>query len=172
MIVIEQNRLYQHKTIRFQSTTYDARRIEETANLHSQSDIMVLAHEDHSEAAPAFPYWHARIVGIYHVMIRQRIPGGTMLTDVQRMDVLFVRWLGLDSIGGWRAQWMHSLGFLPDTDALGPAFGFLDPNEVIRMVHLIPDFLSGRTHDILSGPSVAIQKPHVDGEYKQYYIGM
>ena len=172
MIVIEQNRLYQHKMIRFRSTTYDARRIEETANLRSQSDIMVLAHEDHSEAAPAFPYWHARIVGIYHVMIRQRIPGGTMLTDVQRMDVLFVRWLGLDSIGGWRAQRMHSLGFLPDTDALGPAFGFLDPNEVIRMVHLIPDFVSGRTHDILSGPSVAIQKPHADGEYKQYYIGM
>ena len=71
-----------------------------------------------------------------------------MLTDVQRMDVLFVRWFGLDSIGGWRAQRMHSLGFLPDTDALGPAFGFLDPNEVIRMVHLIPDFVSGRTHDL------------------------
>jgi hypothetical protein len=88
------------------------------------------------------------------------------------MDVLFVRWFGLDSIGGWRAQQMHSVGFLPDTDTLGPAFGFLDPDEVIRMVHLIPDFVSGRTQDLLSRPSVAIQTPHADGEYKQYYVGM
>ena len=129
MIIIEQNRLYEHKSIRFRSTTYDARRMEETAKPSSHADIMVLAHEDDSsEAAPAFPYWHAWIVGIYHVMVRQRIPGGTTLTDVQRMDVLLVRWFGLDSFGGWRAQWMHSVGFLPDTDILGPAFGFLDPD--------------------------------------------
>ena len=146
--------------------------MEETAKPNSHADIIVLAHEDSSEAVPAFPYWHARIVGIYHVMVRQRIPGGTMNTDVQRMDVLFVRWFGLDSLSGWRAQRMHSVGFLPDNDALGPAFGFLDPSEVIRMVHMIPDFVSGRTQDILSGPSMAIKTPDEEGEYKQYYVGM
>jgi hypothetical protein len=171
-IIIEQNQLYEHKSIRFRSTTYDARRMEETAKPNSHADIMVLAHEDSGEGAPAFPYWHARIVGIYHAMVRQRIPGGTMLTDVQRMDVLFVRWFGLDSIGGWRAQRMHSVGFLPDTDALGPAFGFLDPAEVIRMVHMIPDFVLGHTQDLLSGPSMAIKTPYEDGEYRQYYVGM
>jgi hypothetical protein len=171
-IIIEQNRLYEHKSIWFRSTTYNARRMEEMAKPNSHTDVMVLAHKDSSEAVPAFPYWHARIVGIYHVMVRQRIPGGTMLTDVQRMDVLFVRWFGLDSIGGWHAQWMHSVGFLPDTDVLGPAFGFLDPAEVIQMVHMIPDFVSGRTQDLLSGPSMAIKTPDEDGEYKQYYVGM
>ena len=76
------------------------------------------------------------------------------------------------NIGGWRAQQMHSVGFLPDNDTLGPAFRFLDPNEVIRMVHMIPDFVSGRTQDILSGPSMAIKTPDEEGEYKQYYVGM
>jgi hypothetical protein len=99
-IVIKQNQLYEHKSIRFRSTTYNACRMEEMAKPNSHTDVMVLAHEDSSEATLAFPYWHARIVGIYHVMVRQRIPGGTMLTDVQRMDVLFVRWFGLDSISG------------------------------------------------------------------------
>jgi hypothetical protein len=173
-VILDKNRLYEHRTIRFRSTTYDARRMEETANPRTHADIIVLAHEDGSESTPAFPYWHARIVGIYHVMVRQKTQGGMGLTDPQRMDVLLVRWLGLDSVGqsGWRAQRMHSVGFLPDTDALGPAFGFLDPSEVIRMVHLIPDFSSGRTKELLSGPSMAIQTHHQDGEYKQHYVGM
>jgi hypothetical protein len=130
-IIIEQNHLYEHKTIWFRLTTYDRSRIEEMANLCSHADVMVLAHEDNDEAAPAFPYWHARIVGIYHVMVRQRVQGGATLTHAQRMDILLVRWFGLDSIGGWCAQRLHSVGFLPDTDTLGPAFGFLDPAEVI-----------------------------------------
>ncbi|KAH9021905.1 hypothetical protein EDB85DRAFT_1832831, partial [Lactarius pseudohatsudake] len=68
-ILIDCNRLYEHKTIRFRSTTYNVRRMEETANPRMHADIMVLSHEDRNDAKPAFPYWHARIVGIYHVMV-------------------------------------------------------------------------------------------------------
>ncbi|KAI9431666.1 hypothetical protein H4582DRAFT_1788503, partial [Lactarius indigo] len=124
----------------------------------------------------AFPYWHARVVGVYHFMVRERTRmSSSGLTDAKRMDVLHVRWLGLDTVNGrsgWRAQRLHRVGFLPDTDVLGPAFGFLDPSEVIRMVHLIPDFVSGRTRLLLSGPSMAIQNPHPDGEYEGYYVAM
>ncbi|KAH9026768.1 hypothetical protein EDB85DRAFT_1821615, partial [Lactarius pseudohatsudake] len=172
-IIIERNHLHVHKTIRFKSTTYDAQRMEETANPQSRADIIVLAHEDDKEGQPAFPYWHARVVGIYHFMVRERTgrsKSSSGLTDARRMDVLHVRWLGLDTVNGrsgWRAQRLHRVGFLPDTDVLGPAFGFLDPSEVIRMVHLIPDFVSGRTRFLLSGPSMAIQGPqfHPDGEF-------
>jgi hypothetical protein len=55
-IIIKQNQLYEHKSIRFRSTTYDARRMEETAKPNSHTDVMVLAHKDSSEAVPAFPY--------------------------------------------------------------------------------------------------------------------
>lgn len=174
-ILIEKNRIYEHKVIRFRSTTYDARRMEESANPRTHADIIVLSHEDGNEGQPVFPYWHARIVGIYHFMVRERSEGGTGLGPPSRMDVLFVRWFGFDSPdgqSGWRARQMHKVGFLPDSNVHGPAFGFLDPNEVIRMVHLIPDFSSVRTKGLLTGKSMAIQYPHPDGEYPVYYVAM
>lgn len=175
-ILIDQNRMYEHKTIRFKSTTYDARRTEESANPRTtHADIIVLSHEDGAEGRLAFPYWHARIIGIYHFMVRKRIEGATGLSTPSRMDVLFVRWFGLDSPdgqSGWGARQLHKVGFLPDTNEHGPAFGFLDPNEVLRMVHLIPDFASFRTKDLLRGPSMAIQDPHSEGEYPVYYVAM
>ena len=67
---------------------------------------------------------------------------------------------------------MHKVGFLPDTNTNGPAFGFLDPNEVIQMVHLIPDFTSDRTTELLTRQSMAIPDPHPEGEYSVYYVAM
>ena len=166
--------MYIHKTIRFRSTTYDARRMDESANPRTHADIMVLSHEDEKDGRPPFPYWHARIVGIYHFMVQQRTDGGGF-SAASRMDVLFVRWFGFDSDdgrSGWRARHMHKVGFLPDTDIHGPAFGFLDPIEVIRMVHLIPDFASVRTTELLTGESIAVPHPHSDGEYPFYYVAM
>lgn len=172
-IIISGNQIYEHKTARFVSTTYDAHRIDEPANPRTHADVIVLSHEENSEGRQPFPYWHARIVGIYHVMIQLKNEDGLGLTDARRMDILHVRWFGFDSAegrSGWHARRLHSVGFLPDTDALGPAFGFLDPNEVIRMVHLIPDFASGRTKDLLGGSSMAFRDRHPDGEYKLYYV--
>jgi hypothetical protein len=171
-IIFDQNRIYEHKTIRFRSTTYDVRRMEESAKPHTHADIMVLSHEDDAEA---FPYWHARIIGIYHFMVCERTEGEAGLSPPSRMDVLLVRWLGFDSPdgqSGWRARQLHKVGFLPDTDEHGPAFGFLDPNQVLRMVHLIPDFSAIRTKALLTRDSIAIESPHPEGECPVYYVAM
>ncbi|KAH9161682.1 hypothetical protein EDB89DRAFT_2029564 [Lactarius sanguifluus] len=131
-IVIDQNRMYEHKTIRFKSTTYDARRMEESANPRTHADVIVLSHEDGSEGRLAFPYWHARIIGIYHFLVRERTNGATGLTLPSRMDVLFVRWFGLDSDegqSGWHARQMHKVGFLPDTNVHGPRVWFSRPER-------------------------------------------
>ncbi|KAH9033090.1 hypothetical protein EDB85DRAFT_1864649, partial [Lactarius pseudohatsudake] len=80
-IIIEQNRLHVHRTIRFKSTTYDAQRMEETANPQSHGDIIVLAHEDNKEGQPAFPYWHAQVVGIYHFMVHELLQFRTPFTS-------------------------------------------------------------------------------------------
>lgn len=174
-IVIDKNRIYDHKTIRFRSTTYDIRRIEEFAKSRAHADIMVLSHEDEADGRTAFPYWHARIVGIYHLVVCEKMEEGTGLGPSSRMDVLLVRWFGFDSPdkqSGWGARQLHKVGFLPDTDEYGPAFGFLDPNQVLRMVHLIPDFTAVRTKGLLTGDSIAINNPHPDGEYPVYYVAM
>jgi hypothetical protein len=177
-IIIEHNRIYEHKTIRFRSTTYDAQRIEEAANPRTHADVMVLSHEDGIDGRPAFPYWHARIIKIFHLMVRERTDGENDEGGVGppvRMDILFVRWYGFDSPdgqSGWGARQLHRIGFLPDTDDDSHAFGFLDPNEVLQMVHLIPDFTTARTKTLLTGDSVAIPEPHAEGEYPVYYVAM
>ena len=57
------------------------------------------------------------------------------------MEFLFVRWFSLDTEdserGGWKAKKLHQIGFV-EGDA---AFGFVDPSDVIRAIHLIPQSL-------------------------------
>jgi len=136
---------------------------------------MIHSYEDPRKGQTPFLYWHARIVGIYHLVIQTRDGSTTTLSDEIHIDVLFVRWFEIcftDYESGWRAQRLHKLRFLPDNNLQGHAFGFADPNEVIRMVHIIPDFSSVRTKELWVRPSVAAQDAHPDGEYPVYYIAM
>jgi hypothetical protein len=61
------------------------------------------------------------------------------------------------------------VGFVDSNDPA--AFGFLDPNEVIRAVHLIPAFNEGRTANLL-GPSIARQESEKDMDWTYYYVGL
>jgi hypothetical protein len=140
-------------------------------------DIMVLSHEDEtSESVAPYPYWYARVVCISYVFVRFRTSSSSALTEPERFNLLWVRWFGLDSVGssGWEARRLHMLGFLPSDDSDGPAFGFVDPTQVIRGVHVIPAFSYGTTQDFL-GPerSIAHQHPAIGNhDYVAYYLGM
>ena len=146
----------------------------ESANPCTHADVMVLSHEDDHQA---FPYWHTRIISIYHLMVQERTHEGEGLSAPSQMNILSVWWFGLDSAKGqssWGTCQLHKIGFIPDTDKdkFGSTFGFLDPNEVLHMVHLIPDFTAVHTKTLLHGELMAIQNPHPDGECPLYYIGM
>lgn len=87
------------------------------------------------------------------------------------MVFLWVRWFGRDLTyrAGWAARRLHHVGFV---DGLDPeAFGFLDPSEVIRGVHMIPGFAHGHTWGSL-GPSIARKVPENDRDWTFYYVGM
>jgi hypothetical protein len=167
--------LYDHKTIQFRSTTYDVHRIEKFTKPHVHTDIIVLSHQDEADGHTAFPYWHARIFGIYHFIVCKKTEGNTGLSPSSQMDILLVCWFGFDSPDNqsdWGAWQLHKVGFLPDTDEFGPAFGFLDPSQVLWMVHLIPDFTAVCTNELLTGDSIAIDSPHPDRECPVYYVAM
>jgi hypothetical protein len=94
LLQVHNNRLYCHKTLRVNFTTYDCRRDQDTINPQTHSDVMVLADED--EAENKHPYWYARVIGIFHAMVRQAAGvGGT--TTFEQMDFLWVRWYGYDT---------------------------------------------------------------------------
>ncbi|KAH9924456.1 uncharacterized protein B0H18DRAFT_1105032 [Fomitopsis serialis] len=166
------DRIYLHKALRINYTTYDMRRSQDSINPRRQADVMLLApHEDDGDSqANAHPYWYARVIGIFHVNVKHR---GLLsrCKDVQRMDVLWIRWFGRDlsEPGGFKARRLHRVGFI-DSDEPN-AFGFLDPAQVLRASHLIPGFTHGKTTEYLP-PSIARQPEDNDEDYIYHYVGM
>ena len=163
------NRLYLHKAIRFNYTTYDMRRDQDSVTPRTHPDVMVLAHED--DAAIPHPYWYARVLRIFHVFAQFRDGDGTLTRPV-RMDVLWVRWFGRNSgvRMGWKAKRLFQVGFLLADDP-GSSFNFLDPDLVIRAVHLIPRFAAGRTAMFL-GPSIGRPESDNDEDWLHFYVSM
>ena len=141
------------------------RRAQDSLNprIPGHADIMVLSPEDEH------PYWYTWIIGIFHANVRHIGPNSKSQDPVQ-MDFLFVRWFGrdLDPQPGWC---LICLGFVPGND--GSAFGFLDPNQVIRAIHLIPAFHWGRvTTKYLPRSPIARGIDDPDHDWQLYYIGM
>jgi hypothetical protein len=163
------NRIYHHKALRINYTTYDCRRDQDTINPRSHADIMVLSDED--EERNPHPYWYARVVGIFHVFVRHNDPTQRN-AQPKKIDILWVRWFGrnLRFKSGWAAKRLHQIGFLKHDNPDG-AFGFLDPENVIRGVHLIPGFHYGQTTDLL-GPSDIRRPDDNNQDWVYFYVNM
>lgn len=168
-VVIVNDRIYRHKVIRMNYTTYDLRRAQDSLNPRTHADIMVKSHEDQTQRK-AHPYWYARIVGIFHLYVQDFRPGAKT-QQTQRLDVLWVRWFGRDMTapGGFRARRLYRIGFVNDDDP--EALGFLAPEEVIRGVHLIPAFHYGTTGEYM-GPSIVRPPSDNDEDWVYYYVNM
>lgn len=172
------NRIYFHKTLRVNYTTYDMQRSQDVINPSSHADIMVLSHEDDSEADP-HPYWYARVINIFHVNVYRDAFGEDPRTAPQRMDVAWIRWFGrdLDEPSGFSTKRLPKIGFVPY--GTGEPFGFLDPALIIRSAHIMPSFEDGRTDTRLprslarAGQNKHEDDPaHHDSDYAYYYVNM
>lgn len=173
-IIIENDLIYRHKVLRVNYTTYDLRRTQDSLNprIPGHANIVVLSPENEENNDDPHPYWYARILGIYHANVRHVGPKSKSF-EPQKIDFLFVRWFGRDPDPrpGWKAKRLFRLGFVPGND--GAAFGFLDPNQVIRSVHLIPAFKWGRvTTKYLPRSPIARGMKDPDSDWQLYYISM
>ncbi|TCD66065.1 hypothetical protein EIP91_001873 [Steccherinum ochraceum] len=173
-VFIAGDKMYRHKVLRVNYTTYDVRRAQDSLNPRTHADIMVLAPEDEAES-DWHPYWFARIVGIYHVNVKLLNPDFTEPSGPSiRVDFLWVRWFKRDptALGGWVARRLPRISFTDSTAPEdGPSFGFLDPAMVIRGVHLMPAYAHGHTSDLL-GPSIVRQPKENDEDWAYYYVGL
>lgn len=164
------NRLYRHKVLQVNYTSYDLRRNQDSLNPRSHADVMVLSHEDDESG---HPYWYARVVGVFHATIQFKglASHPAIKADVRNMDFLWVRWFGRDLHHkcGWKAKRLHRVGFINAEDP--GAFGFLNPKHVIRAVHLIPAYAWGRTKTLLP-PSITRSPSENDEDWVFYYINM
>ncbi|THU95728.1 hypothetical protein K435DRAFT_966260 [Dendrothele bispora CBS 962.96] len=156
------NLLYIHKYLRINYTTYDLRREQDSINPRTQPDVLLLA-EDGEETG--HPYWYARAISLFHVRVRH-LGARSRNTSEQRMEIAWVRWYQLDDTiqSGWKAKRYHGLQFVP---AESPdAFGFINPSQIIRAIHILPAFAYGTTSDYLPADSVArVYQSFENGEY-------
>ncbi|KAF7326767.1 hypothetical protein MVEN_02595700 [Mycena venus] len=148
-ILIINDRLYRHKVLRINYTTYDVRRGQDSMNPRTHADIMMLAPDDGAANPDQHPFTYARVLGVFHV------------------DV--VRYFRLDRNfkGGLKRKRLHRVEFLPDFDPA--AFGFVNPDEVIRGSHLIPAFAHGITDQF--PPSLCRRKDELD-DWKYHYVNL
>ncbi|KAI0308837.1 hypothetical protein OF83DRAFT_1020800, partial [Amylostereum chailletii] len=139
---------------------------------------MVLAPCEEEGVLPEHPYWYARVVNIFHVECNYAHPerdepavGRSSKAKLQHMDILYVRWFGLDTSqpSGWNAKRLPSVGFI---DGAGPdAFSFLDPGQVVRAAYVVPAFMYGQTDEIL-GPSIVRQPREHDLDWMVYHVNV
>ena len=78
------------------------------------------------------------------------------------MEFLWVEWYGqdLDHVGGWKEKHPHHVGFVDGEDLA--TFGFLDPQEVIHGIHLIPAFAHGQFKSSYSCHKIMLKSTSVD----------
>lgn len=166
-LLLINNCIYRHKVLRINYTTYDLRRAQDSLNPRTHSDIMILSHEDLENA---HPYWYARIIGIFHVDVQYRGPELHKHAP-ERIDFLWVRWFARNRNlkTGWAMRRLPCIGFYPQGET--EAFGFINPEQVVRAAHLIPAFRFGRTTALLP-PSIARRKCDNDEDWDWYYVNM
>ncbi|THV02220.1 hypothetical protein K435DRAFT_836569 [Dendrothele bispora CBS 962.96] len=168
-ISIVNDKIYAVKTLRINYTTYDVRRDQDVINPRTDHcTVMVLSGV---EAHNAHPYWYARVLGIFHADIVWFDTQRGKVRRSQSMEFLWVRWLGEEPNyrHGFKSARLPKVGFVPDTDDY--AFGFLDPSQVIRACHLIPNFANGRTLELLRAPGItAARAPGETDDWANFYV--
>ncbi|KAJ3006675.1 hypothetical protein NUW54_g3842 [Trametes sanguinea] len=169
---IEGDRMFRHKTLRVNYTTYDMRREQDAINPRKHADFMVLAQEDDYAG---MPYWYCRLLDIFHAYVRYDGPGYSASRKWQRLDFLWVRWYDhdMDYPSGFLERRLPRLRFLDASDPDSVPFGFVDPCEVIRAAHIIPAFAHGTTEELL-GPSKLARRgtAMMDSDYEYYHVGI
>ncbi|KAI0743684.1 hypothetical protein C8Q80DRAFT_1079612, partial [Daedaleopsis nitida] len=136
---IRLNKIYSHKTLRVNYTTYDMRRDQDSINPSTHSDIIL-----YSDDGDSHPFLYARVLGIFHVNIYRAGADlcGSGDSLIQREHVLWVRWFDLDTSapGGFATCRLHRLKWARPEEG---GYRFIAPEDVLRGANLIPVFAHG-----------------------------
>ncbi|EIW53821.1 uncharacterized protein TRAVEDRAFT_131884 [Trametes versicolor FP-101664 SS1] len=171
-IEVQNDRIYSHKVLRINYTTYDIRRDQDIIKPTTHPDIMLLADDPIS----AHPFWYARVIDIFHANVRYTGAGATrLMREGLRMDFLWVRWYRLDNDNtpaGFQEARLPRLSFVDANDLDTPPFGFVNPSDVVRGAYLLPAFHHGFTDELLLPSPLARHASENDEDYRYYYACM
>jgi hypothetical protein len=125
---------------------------------------MLLASNTDNPNESNHPFLYARVLGIYHANVIYTAGGDY---TPRRMEFLWVRWFKYDQVRsiGWADLKLDPLGFPPM--AAEGAFGFVDPEDVLRGCHVLPAFSKGRARADGVGLSTLAQDAK---DWSRYYV--
>jgi len=166
-LIFVNNQIYGHKVIHINYMTYDLHRAQDLLNLRTHPDFMMFSHDDNGD--DPFSYWFGWIIRDFHTKVNYMGPNLELIQG-EKFDFLFAWWYGQDMIGGWCSKHLHRISFVPGNDS--SAFGFLDPQEVIQAVHLIPTFHYRKTSNSLPCSPTAQWEEEKDKDWEYYYVSM
>ncbi|THU90001.1 hypothetical protein K435DRAFT_617791, partial [Dendrothele bispora CBS 962.96] len=90
-----------------------------------------------------------------------------------QMDFLWVRWFTIDGDQGRLDLKKKELPQLHFVDAHEEcAFGFIDPNDVVRAVHLIPAFHFGKTKSFMGPSNLGRRQSDNHEDWAKYYVSV
>ncbi|KAJ6583307.1 hypothetical protein B0H10DRAFT_1818841, partial [Mycena sp. CBHHK59/15] len=111
------------------------------------------------------------LLGVFYASVFRQGEHLAYSTSPSRMEFLWVRWLGVEPgyRSGFKRARLPKVGFVPQSDNF--AFGFLDPANVVRGAHLIPDFRGGRTTELLDTQNITAARAVEDtDDWANYYV--
>ncbi len=168
------DRIYPHKAVRRNYTTYDMRRDQDYINPVSHPDIMVLADQDFTDD---HQFWYARVIGVYHANVRYVGPNNTRASSSwRRVHFLWVRWFERDLSYpcGFQHRRHPRIRFVDATDPDAVPFSFIDPADIVRAAYIMPGMAHGETDGLLGHSPLArrCQPAGSDDDYYYYYVSM
>jgi hypothetical protein len=173
-VILRHDRMYAHKIIKFNYTTYDMRRDQDVLNPGtSHCNFITLAQPDSSDPSDEHPFLYGRILGVFHANVIYNGPG-MINYNPRRFDFLWVRWYDLEDSDPCKSKkakrkTSHRLNRLvfPSLNEEG-SVGFLDPIDVLRGCHVIPAFAHEKR---FSDSKEELSKCACeDGDWNVYYI--
>ena len=173
-VILWDNKIYPHQLLRVNYTTYDVRRDEDVIHINTPQCNVILLNDRGSKKEPnkEHVYLYAKVLGIFHANVAYvgSLPGeGQKLrqrtTAFQRMDFVWVHWYNY--LGQEDEFSLDRLSLSPLQSAT--ALGFLDPQDILRGVHLIPQFSLGKSTTI-PRPSFQFSSGKGQELWKSYYI--
>ena len=165
MHLVNPDAVIESKILCVNYTTYDVRRDHDMIHT-SHSDFMMTYSMDNEH-----PFWYAQVLRAFHIKV-QFCPEGVSQSR-QNMEVLWVRWLGIDQDHKWgfKEARLPKIGYVPDRPGHLP-FGFFDPSLVIHGCHLIPAFAEGRTDELLQSGTTLARPPGEMNDWAAFYVNM
>ncbi|KAG8733926.1 hypothetical protein FRC10_012061 [Ceratobasidium sp. 414] len=162
-----QGQMYWHKTLHINYTSYDVLRQQDVLNAGTPNCFVMLPAETNGKPG-AHPFVYAKVLGIYHT----KIVHGSHLP--KWMDFVHVRWLYYDyeQPGGWDHKRLDRVNYIScsTNDDILDSFDFVDPANILRATHLIPDFCSNMTKGLLNLDTLIAYDNTDFGNWNAYYV--